>query len=158
MKGRIFADRSRLALLGFSLGGLLASCVSARVDDFTAMVLLAPTTIDNLCRYANGPAQGRASVVVGPHQLHAGFFDDLRTLDPLSDITVRPRPTLIVQGTADTAVQPEVSAEYVSRLVDAGVPHMHTLIEGADHGFYKRTVRLELLTKVTEWLVQQLDA
>ena len=45
-------------------------------------------------------------VVLGPHVLHSQFFDDIATLDPLGDIVVHPRPTLLVQGAADTAVQP----------------------------------------------------
>ncbi len=58
LQARLFADRTRLALLGFSLGGLLAACTSARTNVYRSLVLLAPTTVLNLCRHAGEDGAG----------------------------------------------------------------------------------------------------
>ena len=71
-----FVDRSRLGVLGFSLGGLVAACAGAYSGAYSAMVLVAPTTQTNLSRYASQQRVGD-SVVIGPHVLHPDFFDDL---------------------------------------------------------------------------------
>src|SRR5690606_27088048 len=112
VRGQPFVDRSRLGLLGFSLGGLLACCVTGRTDAYRALVLLAPTTVANMSRHA-GERGGGERVAIGPHQLHPQFFDDMRTLDPVGDCLRHPRPTLLVQGTADKAVPPNVSMTFV---------------------------------------------
>lgn len=150
-QSRPFVDRSRLAILGFSLGGLLASCVQARTGAFQAMALLAPTTAENLNRFARKKAsEGR--VLLGPHELHPRFFEDLGKHDPIGDAVRHPRPTLVVQGTADTSVPPEVSGAYVEALKRAGVPVTRQLIDGADHAFTKAAARQELIEMVSAWL------
>ncbi len=150
-----FVDRSRLGVLGFSLGGLLACCTGAQTNAFTAMALLAPTTVDNLCRYAK-QREENGQITIGPHTLHPKFFDDLRTLDPLIDAVTNPRPTLVVQGTDDTAVTPQVSRKYIDAMERAGVDVSLQLIEGADHGFGKPAIRKQTVIVVCDWLAKQL--
>ena len=130
-----FADRSRMGLLGFSLGGLLAACAMARTSVYQSLVLLAPTTVENLCRFAGDSQRPVDPVTVGPHRLHPEFFDDLRTLDPLADVTHHQGRTLLLQGTADEAVTPDVSREFVDALQHANHPVRHQLIDGANHGW-----------------------
>lgn len=161
LAGQPFADRSRLGLLGFSLGGLLAGCVCGRTDVYRAVVMLAPTTERNLSRYAEqkadeGARTAEGRVIVGPHVLHADFFDDLATLDSVGDCVRHPRPTLLVQGDADKAVTPAVSARFVDAMRRAGVPIDHHLLADADHGFSHPTVRAELIDLVSDWLVDRL--
>ena len=103
LTGQPFVDRSRMGLLGFSLGGLVAASAMARTDVYSALALMAPTTVENLCRHANRE-RIEGKVVVGPYLLHEDFFDDARTLNPVADIIVNPRPTLLVQGTGDSGV------------------------------------------------------
>lgn len=157
LTGQVFVDRSRMAVLGFSLGGLVAVCTAARTALFRAMVLLAPTTVTNLCRHAGEPdCRPRKPVIRGAHELHPHFFDDLRTLDPLADCTAHPRPTLVVQGTGDTAVTPAISGEYVTALRAGGAAVTVETIDGADHSFAHPDWRAQLLKIVPRWLVQRL--
>ena len=155
-----FVDRSRMGLLGFSLGGMLASCVTARSELYRWLVLLAPTTEQNIGRHAQ--REGRCvlpgaahdanpSIQFGPHCLHPDFFDDLKHLDSLADCVKRPRPTLLVQGTADQAVPPTVSQQFVDAMLKAGVPIDTHLIEGADHPFAHPSWRASLIQKVVTW-------
>ena len=50
VQGRPNVDRTRLGLLGFSLGGLLGAACMSRTDNIRSLALLAPTTVANLCR------------------------------------------------------------------------------------------------------------
>lgn len=153
-----FADRSRSGVLGFSLGGLVAACVAGRAPQCKAVALIAPTTVTNLCRHAtkSSPHGEKGRVVIGPHTLHAGFFEDARTLDPVMDATKHRRPTLLVQGTGDQAVPPAVSKEYVDAMRAADVPLTYHAIDGADHVFSSPTWRDQLITTTVEWLVKNL--
>ena len=146
-----FVDRSRLGVLGFSLGGLVAACANARSGAYSAMVLVAPTTQTNLGRYASQQRE-TDRMVLGPHVLHPGFLDDLAGLDPVADVVVHPRPTLVVQGTADTAVTPQVAQQFIDAMKHDSVPVTVRMIDGADHSFAQPQTRRQLIVAVSEWL------
>ncbi|MEX2215379.1 MAG: alpha/beta fold hydrolase [Phycisphaeraceae bacterium] len=166
LQSQAFVDRSRLGLLGFSLGGLLAGCVTARVECYRSLVMMAPTTATNIARHAQregrcdtpgtGGGEAASGVQLGPHCLHPSFFDDVLTLDSVSDCVKRPRPTLVVQGTGDTAVPPAISAEFVDAMKRASVPVELHLIEGADHAFTHPRWRSDMNARVTDWFAKTL--
>jgi len=152
-----FVDRAKLGLLGFSLGGLLASCVTARTEIYKSLALVAPTTEQNISRHAKREGKSEAcSVLFGPHCLHPKFFDDVATLDSVRDVVKHPRPTLIVQGTADTAVPPAVSQKFCDAMKKAVVPCETKLIEGADHPFAHPSWRKQLVDAVTAFFKKTL--
>lgn len=153
--GQGFVDRSRMAVLGHSLGALVACCLTARDPSYAARVLLAPTTVDRLCRYAGEPQAGDR-VTIGTHALHAEFFTDVRTLDPLGDAARSPLPTLIVEGAADDLVPAAVSGEYADALVGTAHPPTVQRIADADHAFSRPQPRRELIDAVTEYLGRRL--
>jgi dienelactone hydrolase len=144
-----------MGLLGFSLGGLLAASVTARVNAYKALVLWAPTTVNNLCRIA-GQAEPGMPVTRGVHVLNPKFFDDIRTLDSIGDSVKHPRPTLLIQGTADTAVPPAVSQEYVDTMRRHNVDLSVEMIGDADHVFSKLPQRTKLLDTTVGWLENHL--
>lgn len=157
LRAQPFVDRRRLAVLGYSLGGLIAACVCGRLDVFQTMVLFAPTTVDNLCRFA-GESPGPQQVIIGPHALHPDFFSDLRTLDPLSDCRRSRASALLVQGTHDKAVPPHVSDAYREAVADAGqAPAQVVLIEEADHRFNGPAQRARAVAETGAWLERALD-
>jgi len=152
-----FADRSRMGLLGFSLGGLLAGCAVARTGVYQSLALLAPTTVDNLCRFAGDTVSTPATpITVGPHRLHPAFFDDLRTLDPLSDVTHHEGRTLLLQGTADEAVKPDVSQQFVDTLQRASRLVDHRLIRDANHGWATPEHQQRVIDEVTDFFARTL--
>lgn len=152
-----FVDRSRMGVLGFSLGGLVAACLMGRSQAYKALALLAPTTVENLCRYTGDPTcSSQGGVNRGALTLHARFFEDLKTLDPLRDCVKHPRPTLLVQGTGDTVVKPEVSQRYLEALKSASIPADVRLIDGADHGFATPHHRREVVEALVSWLASRL--
>lgn len=151
--GQPFVDRTRTALLGFSLGGLLAACTTARVDTYKALVLLAPTTVNNLMRFGQRGQDNRISI--GPHLLHPRIFEDIKALNPVADVVKNPRPTLVVQGAADESVPPSVSQAYVDAIQRARLPLEYQLVDGADHAFFAVQPRAEMLAAVTAFLTRQ---
>lgn len=161
LQGQPFVDRSRLAILGFSLGGLLAACTTARSAAFRALALWAPSTAENLsnnvCKRSNDCPAGEP-LIVGAYTMHKDFLKDLAQFDAVKDVTKRPRPTLLVQGTGDKAVTPAVSQKFVDAMMSASVPVVHHLIQDADHGFSTPTTRQELIGVTTQWLVKQLTS
>ncbi len=159
-----YVDRTRVGLLGFSLGGLIAACLTARVDVFRALVLLAPTTSENLCRHAESLASDEEGgrdpgepYIMGPHKLHPDIFADVSALDAVGDVVKNPRPTLLVQGTGDKAVPPNVSDAFVEAMRQAGIACDHELIGGADHGFNQVAWRERLIERVVTWSAEQLN-
>lgn len=149
-----FADRSRLGLLGISLGGMLAACVSARAEGYKALTLLCPTDVDNLmfnvCKRNQG-CPANTPIVIGPYTLHPDFDRDINTLAPVQDVARKSRPTLVVHGTGDTTVPHDVGQRYVDALRQAGIPVTLHHIPGADHGFSAPAWREDLLRTVVEW-------
>jgi len=156
LQGQPFADRSRLGVLGYSLGGLVAACLCGRSNAYRTLTLIAPTTVENMARHAGEKTPGEL-VTVGPHALHPQFFDDMRTLDPLTDCMRHPRPTLIVQGTEDKAVPPDISGQYVQTMRQAGITVTMEEVAGADHSFSKPQPRQTLLRAITQWHGEQLQ-
>lgn len=146
-------DRSRLGLLGFSLGGLLAACTVARTPAYRALAMIAPTTVQNLGRHAKEQA---GVVTVGPHTLHPDFFTDMRTLNPVADVAAFDHPTLLVQGSADAAVPPAVSRAFVDSRQRAGKPVDLREIDGADHVFGQPATRSQLIQITADWLATTL--
>lgn len=153
--GQPFVDRSRLGLLGFSLGGLLAACTVGRSDVYRCLTLIAPTTVKNMQRHAGANAGGKM-ITFGPHTLNPKFFTDIDQLDPLADCTRNARPTLIIQGTGDEAVRPEVAREYAAAMDRASVPMTFHEITDADHGFNRPRWREELQAALIPFLAQHL--
>jgi len=153
--GQPFVDRSRLGLLGFSLGGLLASAVVARRSVYRALTLIAPTTVHNICRFAR--ERERDGVVsIGPHTLAPDFFDDVRGLNPVVDGTVHPGPTLLVQGEADPTVVPDIAMAYAEARRRAGRPIEVERIPDADHVFNRPEPRARAIDRIAAWNATQL--
>lgn len=159
VQGQPFVDRSRLGLLGFSLGGLVAACLMPRTDAYRALALLAPTTVRNMCRFSGEREtcpDGRPNV--GAFELHPQFFTDLQSLDPLAGLARRPVPTLLVHGTGDDTVPPEESTQYGETIERHGGSVQRVMIEDADHGFAKPRWREPLLNATSEFFADTLTA
>lgn len=179
-QGQPFVDRSRLGLLGFSLGGLVATCAAARSDAFKTLTLIAPTTVENISRFARDPeptggavggtaegsprgnatgvkdGDGAPRIRKGPYYLHEGFFDDVTSLDPLSDCAKIAAPTLILQGDDDDAVPPHVSQKYIEGLKEAGAPLTSERLKGANHIFHRPWHRDQLRKLLGDWTAKHL--
>ena len=156
LSGQLFVNRSRMGLLGFSLGGMLAACTVARVNLYKTLVLLAPTTERNLARIAKTRVNEQGRLVVGAYEMHPRFLDDLMTLNCVADVVKNPRPTLLIQGDADQAVPPPISQQFVDAMHQQGQQVDHLLMPGAEHTFNTPEHRRELLAHIHAFLSRTL--
>jgi pimeloyl-ACP methyl ester carboxylesterase len=127
-----FADESPLPLVlcGSSLGGYTAALWAAsRPSRVAALVLLAPA-FDLAARWQSGmkPEElarwQREGAYPVEHHAHgrtellgARFLEDARALPPFP---LPDAPTLVLQGTRDEVVAPELAREFARRMRDAG--------------------------------------
>lgn len=124
-------DPNRVGALGLSMGAMLAVQV-ASVDQRIRALLLSGCFSDahrqTLFEYRSwGPITGWPAVWT--YRI-AGFDDsDQRPIDIIARVS--PRPLLIVQGTEDGIVPPEMASELYAA---AGPPRELWLVPGAGHG------------------------
>ncbi len=134
-------DINRIGVLGYSLGGIIASCLARRTDQIARLCLLAPVTTDEIAAgLINGNENDLASRLGGT-EVPSGFFDDLTSLTPTEDLVVHDRPTLILHGAADRTVPPDVSLKYRDAIQSAGRQVEHALVALADHTFTDEAAR-----------------
>jgi dienelactone hydrolase len=138
-----FADRTRMGLLGFSLGGLVAACAAKRSGAYRGQVLLAPTTVENIGRFAREKTID-GKVAKGPYFLHERFFEDAATLDPIGDAAGLEAPTLLIRAAEDAAVPAAATQRYIDAMTRAGCPLRVEELAGADHLFNSPAHRARL--------------
>lgn len=113
-------DGERIAVLGWSQGGLVASATSAGDPRVDTVALWAPVTHPVLTypmllgpdMVAAGLASGGEPVAITlpwglEIALRTAFFEELYTVDPLVKISHYPGPLLVIVGTRDTVVAPQ---------------------------------------------------
>lgn len=112
-------DGQRLAVLGWSQGGLVATAVAGRSDKPDALVLWAAVAdpeesfggIVGAETLAKGLEAGDAALPVAlpwgaTIELKRGFFEGVTTFDPPAELASYAGPLFIAHGTKDTTVLP----------------------------------------------------
>ena len=147
-------DGSRVAVLGWSQGGLIAASVAGLEPALKAAVLWAAVALPRqsfgalLVRCEAGiPSEGLALIDTPHLRLGPAFFDGVRRHDPLTDIARYSGPLLVAHGWQDSAVLPEAAGHYI-----AAHGGRHELwMADMDHGFNAGTnaVTLDRMVDVT---------
>jgi pimeloyl-ACP methyl ester carboxylesterase len=131
----LVAPRGPVGVLGFSEGSSTAAHVARRDARVRAVVLAGAFTNGRdqlLYEYRSwGPVTGLPAVWASDAEGLA--WDHLRTSDVVADIA--PRPLLLVEGTNDGTVAPEMARTLFAL---AGAPKDLYMVEGGDHGDYLR--------------------
>lgn len=152
-------DPSNITLVGMSMGGLVAGMIAGdRATQVHNLVLLCPA--GNMRELIMADQRNADDTVTktavpdvfdhGGNLIGSAFLYDLTTIDGFA----RARPfrgaTLIVHGTRDLSVSPEIAARYQTTAFD-GRATVH-LVEGADHTFNSHAWETELISTVTAFL------
>ena len=119
-----YVDKSRIYLMGSSLGGAVSALVAEEMpSSASGLILFYPAF--NISSLVNGFA--------GFPGMETAFTESLKDYDIMEHIGNYPGPVLIIQGTKDFIVPPSVAQEACEKYQNT---ELH-LIEGANHGFNK---------------------
>lgn len=154
-------DPERVALLGLSLGGLVAACAAARDGQVQALVLWAAVAdlleVFNL-RTSWDEVQAALDrdgyVERGAHRIGPGFWEDCRRVDPLAELASYPGPALVVHGSADQSVPVSHMDRYLAAL--PGEDKTGHIVSGADHTFTSVAWEQEVIGVTCDWLTSRL--
>lgn len=152
-------DAGRIALLGLSMGGCIASIVAGQDRRVKALALWAAVAdpqglFVELSRNTPLPPplgpQPDGTVDVGGHLVGPEFFRTLPEAKPLDALKGYTGPALIVHGTHDPTVPPDHARMYAGVLGDRA---RLVWIEGADHTFSAHAWEQQAISTTRDWLL-----
>jgi len=152
-------ERTRLGIVGLSLGGCVAASVAGESPLIGATVLWAPVHDPDVVFARFLPEH-----VAFPHEFAPGmllgraFVDELPHIDPVATLTKTRGPVLILHGANDQSLPPDLSTSYAEALKAAGVPCEREVIEGADHTFSGVKDEQIVIERTVGWLRKHLAA
>lgn len=133
----------KLILLGFSMGGAIASLVAKDYPNIISkLILIAPAgNMNEVERFYQSPNWYDESYLdLGGYLLSKAFLESLASRNLFDSIGTYQNPVLIIQGTSDQAVLPKVSKQYTDYYQNV----KYLLVDGANHCFQKVDHRKEL--------------
>lgn len=144
------ADPDQLAIAGWSYAGFLATWAVTQTDRFRCAIAGA-----NITNYVSnyGVVRNRdwQSTMFG-----SNVFDDMElhwSRSPIKYVDQVKTPTLLVHGVEDLVAPPEQSIEFHVALKHFGVPTELVLYPREPHGFQERAHQLDLLKRMSRWIV-----
>ena len=144
-------DMTRVGVLGYSFGAIIAACLARRTDRIARLCLLAPVSAEAVLSAAQRTDGSALLASLSLDGVAEDFFTDLETLDPMHSAAVHDRPTLILHGAADEDVPAELSFAYSNAIELADHQAQHTLVAHADHFFEDDPSRAACLAQVSEF-------
>ncbi len=148
----ILNGKKPIILLGFSMGGAIASRVSLQLEELIEKLILIspagnmPEIINS--RFATRQIDNNGNIDMGGYYMNIAIKKELENYDMYKDIELFTKPVLIFQGKADTSVPPSYSKKYH----DLYKVSQYYLIEGAEHGYAKVEYRKIINKKILEFL------
>lgn len=145
-------NNRKIVLLGFSMGGAVASRVSLEMKDYlTKLVLLSPAgNMPELIhkRFLSHKINQDGNIDMGGYYMNIAMDQAFEGFDMYKDIETFDLPVLILQGSNDQSVPPSYSLKYAQKY-----PHCeYHLIEGSEHCYTKVEYRQIVNTKVLEFI------
>lgn len=149
-------DPERLGVIGLSLGGAVAACVTGRYAKLRSTALWsAVADLDFFNRIADELGEiesyDRGGNIVG-----RGFIDGLAGYTPYNEVVAPKSPVLVLHGDADASVPVEHAYKYVESLKKANSPHRLHIVEGADHTFNSHPWETEVIEATAAWFRETL--
>lgn len=155
-----FVDVSRIAAVGLSMGGAVASMLAGeRKDDIQALCLWAPAGNIKDIVYSKG-LDGKMDIFrkagyadFGGLLLGVGFVDDVLELDIYKKAEAYDKNVFIVHGDDDPTVPLSASEKYMEIYGSRGRLHV---VKGADHTFNSKMWEDEVLKETSVFLEKEL--
>lgn len=162
LKSTPIVDPDKVALIGLSLGGLVAAGTVGVRQDLAGIVMweapynLGATMVRLFGPHSLSHIKFRGYFQAGLIQLGVPFFEQLEKFNPGKRVQKFNGPSLIVQGSADWIV-PAENVERWKEAFEGKSLDVHT-VEGGDHAFTKDPWTTEAINKTTSWLKEKLGA
>ncbi|WP_268821841.1 alpha/beta fold hydrolase [Paenibacillus tarimensis] len=148
-------DNSRISVIGFSMGGLIASVLAGdRPDDIDRLILLAPAGImKELIKAAAGDYLASSDAETfdwGGNLIGRAFSVDLETFDVFGRSKAFQKDVLLIHGTEDKTVPAAVSQMYKEQVYgDRARIHY---IANCDHNFNSHAWESELIEQIGQFM------
>lgn len=153
-------NASKVAALGMSLGGGIASTLVSHVKDLSALVLWAPVANLLECTEIKLGDQDLEEVLQAPFIDYFGefvgqeFLYEIAGFEPAPHLAEFDQPVKLIQGTEDQTVPVHQSEIYESFFSKKNQLSQRYLIEGADHQFSSSHWQEELFKETFDFLKQ----
>lgn len=157
-----FVDKERIAAVGLSMGGAVASMLAGdRVDDIKALCLWAPAgnmgelilKRDNAAE--NSSLEKHGYTDIGGLLLGKEFIEEVINLDIFEKASHFDKNVLLIHGNGDQTVPFSTSERYLEVYETRAV--LHT-IENGDHTFNRKTWEDEVLDYTIGFLEEELKS
>ncbi|OWP84170.1 S9 family peptidase [Flavobacterium davisii] len=143
-----YVDKTRIGIFGWSFGGFMASnCIFQGADIFKTAIAVAPVTswrfYDSIYteRYMQTP------------QENAEGYD---SNSPITHVNKLKGNFLLIHGTADDNVHVQNTMKMIEALVQANKQFDWAIYPDKNHGIYGGKTRLQLYTKMTNFIKEKL--
>jgi dipeptidyl-peptidase-4 len=143
-----YVDKNRIGIFGWSFGGFMASnCLFQGADVFKTAIAVAPVTS---WRYYDSVYTER--YMQTPQENASGYDNN----SPINHVNKLKGNFLLVHGTADDNVHVQNSMEMIEALIQANKQFDWAIYPDKNHGIYGGKTRLQLYTKMTNFLLEKL--
>lgn len=143
-----YVDASRIGIWGWSYGGFMSSnCILKGNDVFKTAIAVAPVTS---WRYYDSIYTER--YMQTPQENASGYDDN----SPINHVNKLKGNYLLVHGTADDNVHVQNTMKMIEALVQANKQFDWAIYPDKNHGIYGGKTRLQLYTKMTNFLLEKL--
>ena len=155
-------DPERIGILGLSMGGCVAACVSGRDARVKSTVMWAPLSDDPpdrkneiLERVKNPPTPAEIALL-NPNIVGKAFYEELPNISPSATIQAFTGALLVIHGSGDDVVPVAHGKRYYERMREREAPTELKVIEGADHTFNTVGWEQAVIAKSVAWFQQTL--
>ncbi len=134
-------DRSRVGVVGVSLGGLVAALLAGSQQEIKSAVLLSPVArADEMAQSMLTTAMretlsNEGRIDVGGLYLGKGFFEDINGLDGPSRLAESSAAVLVINGGEDETVPTAHAEQYFLKASARKLRAERLIIPGADHTY-----------------------
>ncbi len=143
-----YVDKSRIGIFGWSFGGFMASnCIFQGADVFKTAIAVAPVTS---WRYYDSIYTER--YMQTPQENASGYDNN----SPINHVNKLKGNFLLIHGTADDNVHVQNTMKMIEALVQANKQFDWAIYPDKNHGIYGGKTRLQLYTKMTNFIKEKL--
>ncbi|MCH1624355.1 alpha/beta hydrolase family protein [Ferdinandcohnia quinoae] len=155
VKSHPLIDADQILVLGFSMGGLVASLLAGKINSQIAkLILLAPAgTMGKMSETIKGmiPFVAEENAFdIGGNLIGAKFYEDVKAIEVWEQAAKYDGKVLLIHGTKDQAVPFTVSNLYIEHCYGENAT-LHP-IEGSDHTFNSHQHKKDVIESIIKFV------